>query len=367
MGAEKLRTGLAGAGFIAATHCRALRQIGETDLVAVCDPEPGKAASFAKKWGIAQAYGSLAEMVERARPSVVHVLSPPPLHVALAIECIELGCHAIVEKPLGVSVEECSRLVEAAAARDRFVAVNHNSVYHPAFQKVLAAVRARTLGQIRHVVCVFNMPLRQLTAGMHGHWMFTRPENIVLELAAHPLAQITRLMGDVRKAMVMVSGERTLRDGRKIYDTWQIALQCRRGTAQLFLSYGKEWTESTISVIGQDGAAHADLTRNLMRVTDKTRFSEPVDQLLQSRRQSRAMAGQGRANVLNYVLSFLGLRPFGDNFAIGIHASLSACYAKMSAGQPPEENAERGLAVVAACELLAAEAAGYLASAGQDR
>jgi hypothetical protein len=174
-------------------------------------------------------------------------------------------------------------------------------------------------------------------------------------------------MGEVRKAMVMVSGERTLRDGRKIYDTWQIALQCRRGTAQLFLSYGKEWTESTISVIGQDGAAHADLTRNLMRVTDKTRFSEPLDQLLQSRRQSRAMAGQGRANFLNYVLSFLGLRPFGDNFAIGIHASLSACYEKMSAGQLPEENAERGLAVVAACELLAAEAARYLASAGQDR
>ncbi len=85
MGAEKLRTGLAGAGFIAATHCRALRQIAETDLVAVCDPEPGKAASFAKKWRIAQAYESLAEMVERARPSVVHVLSPPPLHVPLAL------------------------------------------------------------------------------------------------------------------------------------------------------------------------------------------------------------------------------------------------------------------------------------------
>ena len=56
--------------------------------------------------------------------------------------------------------------------------MNHNAVFHPAFQKLLADVAADKLGRIEHVVSMNNLPLAQLDSGEHDHWMFRDPTNV---------------------------------------------------------------------------------------------------------------------------------------------------------------------------------------------
>src|SRR5580704_8233379 len=71
---ERLRIGLVGTGYIADFHARALKGIPGVELVAVADQSPLRAAAFARDNGIAQAYGSLTEMLRGDLLDAVHIL-----------------------------------------------------------------------------------------------------------------------------------------------------------------------------------------------------------------------------------------------------------------------------------------------------
>ena len=77
----KIRCGLAGAGYVAAHHARAARDLPFVELAGVTDRDPARAKLFGEKFGI-PAFGSLAEM-RAASPDVIHVLTPPESQLSL--------------------------------------------------------------------------------------------------------------------------------------------------------------------------------------------------------------------------------------------------------------------------------------------
>src|SRR2546427_7893340 len=76
---------------------------------------------------------------------VVHVLTPPDSHTAVALEALRLGCHVLVEKPLATSVEDCDRLAEQAAATGLRLGVNHALLGAPLAARAGALVRRGAL------------------------------------------------------------------------------------------------------------------------------------------------------------------------------------------------------------------------------
>ena len=52
-------------------------------------------------------------------------------HVALARQALEAGKHVLVEKPLGVSIEECKTLRQAAASKGCLLQVGNNRRFDP--------------------------------------------------------------------------------------------------------------------------------------------------------------------------------------------------------------------------------------------
>src|ERR1035441_5167597 len=287
---KKFRVGILGAGFISEFHIRVLKTLPYIDLVAVCDSDAGRAESVGRRHGIPIFYDPIARMPE-GEVDVVHVLLPPPVHSAAAIECMKKRWNVFVEKPLAVSVSECREMQRAAEQYECTVGVNHNAIYQPAFQKLVEGIRQRRLGRVEHVFVCMNVPLRQLSAGQYGHWMFCDPGNIILEQAPHPLSQIQYLLGDFRSVAALPSGEVTLTTGALFYDTWQISAVCDRGSAQCFLSFGKEYFDFWIYAIGQDGAAFVDLRRNAVQFTEKTRFMPPGEQLYLASKKARECGG----------------------------------------------------------------------------
>ncbi len=361
---QKLRTGVLGAGFIADFHLRALQRLPQVDVVAVCDSDLRKAEDLCARWRIRAAYSRLSEMIESG-VQVVHVLVPPTAHAAAAAACLAAGCHVFLEKPAAVDSRECRDLALAAAHYDRHVGINHNFIYHPAFQRAVDAIRRWVLGQVEHVVAVVNVPLRQLNSGQHGHWMFQKPGNIVLEQMPHPLSQIYFLLGAPREIDAMRSGARLLRTGAPFFDTWQVSMRCERGTAQCFLSVGREYHDSWVQIIGQDGSAVVDLRRNTFRLTGKTRFVEPIDHFCATAGAGLRMAGQGLRNLAGYSLAFVGLKESRDPFLMGMQGSIAAFYGALSRGEAPPVDIGQGTAIVAACETVARTAEIRSAAVGQ--
>jgi predicted dehydrogenase len=349
------RVGIAGAGFIADFHLRALRQVPEVSVVAVCDNDEQKARGLQRRWNIPAMYTRLSDMLSGG-VDTVHVLVPPTAHAACTQQCLESGCDVFLEKPATVDSAQSRQLLEAAAKAGRQVGVNHNFIFHPAFRRAVKAIQRWHLGGIEHVTAIVNVPLRQLNAGQHDHWMFQQTGNIVLEQMPHPLSQIQCLLGPVRRVSSSASGRSVLRTGKTFYSTWMASMQCERGTAECRLSVGRDFHESLLHIVGQDGSALVDIRRNTMRLTGKTRFLEPLDDFLAGAGGGFSIARQGFRNFADYALAFVRLKPSRDPFFLGMYGSIASFYRALAAGAPPQSSLDVGASIVATCETIAQNA-----------
>ena len=349
---KAIRAAILGAGYISDFHIRALRTLPYVKLVAVCDTSRSRAESIQKRWGIPACFNDPEAMLRTGEIDVVHALVPPPLHVAVASSCLEAGCHVFLEKPAATSIAECEALLGVAQRKKKIVGLNHNALYHPAFRRLVHEIKNWRLGEVQHVNAVVNVPLRQLQGSNHSFWMLQQPGNIILEQAPHPLSQIQYLVGNAQRVGALCSGEMTLKTGARFFDTWQIALQCERGTAQCYLSFNKGFFEAQLQVIGEDGSAVVDLRRNTVRFSDKTRLLEPVDALRNAVANAGSLSRQGLGNFFDYAFGFLGLRSPRDPFFMSMQASIAAFYRALRRSEAPPVRLEDGCEIVATCEEI---------------
>lgn len=354
LGGGPTRVVLVGTGSIAETHAEVLKSLRDVELVGVCDVELARAQAFARRHAIARATASVRELVAAAAPHAAHVLVPPPHHAAVGRELLELGVAVLMEKPLATSVADARALVELAARRGIALGVNHNQTFHPDFVRLKRAVAAGEIGRVDHVVAALCVPLRQLARREFGHFMFRAPQNLLLEQASHPFSQVLDLLGRCRAATAVRSGARELAPGLTFHDTWQLALECERGTATLLLSFGRDFGEVFVRAIGQDGSIHVDLLRGHVTRAAKTAWPDFAEQWTVAKRCARALWSAAWRNAANYVLSTLKLKERSDLFFVGMRDRIAAFHEHLRGGGEDPCDGAAGLAVVECCELAAA-------------
>ena len=105
----ELKAGVVGTGFIGVVHVDALRRLG-VEVLGVAGSTPERAAAK----GIAPVYESYEAMLADDRVDVVHLTTPNHLHHPQAEQALAAGKHVVCEKPLAVTSEQSSELVELA-------------------------------------------------------------------------------------------------------------------------------------------------------------------------------------------------------------------------------------------------------------
>ena len=354
---QALAVAVVGTGFIADFHLEILARTPGVEVVATCDADLHKAASAARRFGLPHAVASIEELPALG-VHMAHVLVPPAAHLAVTRRLLELGIGAFVEKPLSTSSREARELHELAQARGLVLGVNHNAVFHPAFQNILQRVRSGEIGRVEHVRVCLSVPLRQLDAGDFSHWMFRSPRNIIFEQAPHPFAQLHALVGRVIHATTSVLRSRELQPGQVFHERWLIAAVAERGTAEIYLAFGEPFTRSTIEVLGSDGSLEADLFHNHHSGETKTLWLDFWNSYLAGARRGGEIRRSARAVLIDYLKLTLGLGPRQDAFFVGMRDSIRAFYAALAAGQPPPVSAEEGACVLDWCEAASADIAG---------
>jgi UDP-N-acetyl-2-amino-2-deoxyglucuronate dehydrogenase len=113
MGKNTLRTALVGCGKVGQIHAQALRSLAESNLVAACDADPDRAGATAARYGGAP-FTDVEAMLRAARPEVVFVCTPHPLHVGPVVLAASSGAHVLVEKPMAASLDDCDAMLAAA-------------------------------------------------------------------------------------------------------------------------------------------------------------------------------------------------------------------------------------------------------------
>ncbi len=289
-------------------------------------------------------------MLQAARPDAVHVLLPPDLHASAAEKCLLAGAHVFVEKPFGMTVEECRRVQAVAQHEGLQIGVNHNVVFMPAFLDLIDAIRACRFGGIEQVQVMFTAPMPGIDTGVHSHWMFGATDRLMLELGPHPISVCTRLLGRATKASTAVSGELTLSNGVRFFKHWHISLVCERGGAQCSFSVGGRYQSIAVHVLGEDAQAFVDLRRNTLQIIEKTPYLR-LDDMVNGFRNSLALARRNLRNLKSYSLGSVGFAPRYEQQTFSFQASIAAFYRALAAGKAPRIDGREGTAVVEACQM----------------
>ena len=136
------RIALVGLGLAARTiHLPALRKLRDVDIVGGYDPAnsiPG-----------VRSFPTLAALLEKGRPDIVTIATPPSSHLEIAIAALAAGAHIFCEKPLVTDLAEADLLVAAARAARRVVGINsefpHMAIHAAARDEIGSARFGRLL------------------------------------------------------------------------------------------------------------------------------------------------------------------------------------------------------------------------------
>ena len=145
-----------GCGRIAQRHAEHIKNSGT--LVAVCDIVEEKADALAQQYQ-AKAFYAIEDLLKaQLSIDVVAICSPNGLHAAHSIAALKAGYHALCEKPLGLSVQECGEMIKTAEqVNKRLFAIKQNR-FNPPVAAVKQIIDEGRLGKIFDVQlsCFWN-------------------------------------------------------------------------------------------------------------------------------------------------------------------------------------------------------------------
>ncbi|HTT88557.1 MAG TPA: Gfo/Idh/MocA family oxidoreductase [Acidimicrobiales bacterium] len=199
MTVKQARVGLVGCGAIGRTHAEALGGIAEADFVACCDADIQRAQDFAERYGVRAAFGDPLELINSGNVDVVVICTPHPSHAPLATSAAAAGVHALVEKPIAVTIEEADKMIAAAAAADVNLGVIHQRRFWPAAQRMRAAIDEGKIGVPIYGEC-FARLWRNADYFQRDPWRGTwsgEGGGVLLNQAVHAVDLLQWFMGPV--------------------------------------------------------------------------------------------------------------------------------------------------------------------------
>ena len=127
-----LRVGVLGAGPISqAAHFEACRKAENAELYAICDVAGDLVEKMASIHAPQVTYIDYQAMLSDPNVEAVIVGVADKFHVPAAREAIEAGKHVLVEKPMGMDVEECEDLRERVLASRLVLQVGTEKRFDP--------------------------------------------------------------------------------------------------------------------------------------------------------------------------------------------------------------------------------------------
>ena len=125
-----MRFGIIGCGSIAHAHMKALASIDGAEIAAVCDISADLAQKAAESTGAA-VYTDYREMARSEKLDIAVINLPHALHGDCTACFAEQKIHVFLEKPMGVSVSECQKMIDVCKRNGVLLWVGHVQRYFP--------------------------------------------------------------------------------------------------------------------------------------------------------------------------------------------------------------------------------------------
>lgn len=121
-------------------------------IVAGCDLDPMRVQLAQQKYGFAQAFTSLEEMIEGADWEVGVVCTPTPVRLQVVKTLAAAGKHILVEKPFADTYEEAVEMVRICDEAGVKLAVDQNFRYHFPYRHARQLVEEGVIGKVTNLI-----------------------------------------------------------------------------------------------------------------------------------------------------------------------------------------------------------------------
>lgn len=140
-------------------------------------------------------YHDWTELIADPDVEIVSIVTPPHLHVEMAIAAMKAGKHVLLEKPVAISNEGAREILKIQKETGMVITVNHMIRYNPIIQSFMKLGEDGTLGKLRHAV-VNNYAQDASLSPDHWFWNPESSGGILIEHGVHFFDIINALSGE---------------------------------------------------------------------------------------------------------------------------------------------------------------------------
>jgi predicted dehydrogenase len=196
---------LIGLGPASQPHARSLMDLKDrVDVRWAASRSTERVRDFAERYAFPTTTDLDAVIADPGVDAVI-LLTPPSAHLELAERCFAAGKHVLVEKPLEVSLERASRLVEAARRHNRRLGVVLQHRFRPAGLRVREIIRDGRLGPIEAATIAVPWWRPQIYYDEPGRGTLARDGGGVLLTQAIHSFDLFRSLVDVREVISAIA------------------------------------------------------------------------------------------------------------------------------------------------------------------
>jgi predicted dehydrogenase len=207
----KLRMGLVGCGlrgvFDPQSVARTIQSLDVAELVAIADSDAERARAAAEHLGLGDNHSDLAGLLRRDDVDAVYVVTPNPVHAPNGIAVLEAGKHLMLVKPMGMTLDECDRVLAAHRRSGRTLMIDSQLPFGPIARRAKELIAAGAIGR---PVTTWDIQGRGKYRSGLSEWRFGQAGGIFFETLIHTLLFHRWLFDRPTARRVWAWGDRTV-------------------------------------------------------------------------------------------------------------------------------------------------------------
>jgi predicted dehydrogenase len=253
-----VKVAVVGVGYWGPNFVRIMDELGEAELVAVCDSDPKKYERLASLHPAVKFTQDLDSLIADKKVEACVVATGSDTHFEIARRCLEAGKHVLVEKPIAQKSADAQRLIDLAAKKKLVLLVGHLLRYHKGVQRLRQYIDEGFLGKLLYIYSA------RVNLGK-----IRKEENALWSFATHDISVVTHLVG-ADPVAVTATGQAYVRKG--IYDVVFLTMHFPGNVmAHLHVSWLDPHKIRQITVVGDKKMAVLDDTQatEKLRIYDK--------------------------------------------------------------------------------------------------
>jgi phthalate 4,5-cis-dihydrodiol dehydrogenase len=282
-----LRVGIAGLGIASSYTLPAFPSHRRTQVVAAADTRGEALARFAEEYEGAT-FESVEALCASSEVDVVYVATPNFLHAEHAVLAAEHGKHVIVEKPMALSVAQCTAMIDAAERNGVQLVCGHTHSFNPPIRRMRELIEGDELGPL---TMMHTWNYTDLLYRPRAAWELdtARGGGVVFIQAPHQV-DIARFLGGGRVRSVRAATG-SWADGRPTEGNYAAFLEFESGVPAtlVYSGYGYFDSAELHDWVGERGqlrapstnsdshAAFGKLRDDEERARDARRYGGPLD------------------------------------------------------------------------------------------